>query len=103
MKPIKPTELKEGDWIRTEDLYDFMDKKGSISLRYSIAKVKKIEVKNVKKEGVYIEEKTIYIDSYAIKRDEISKGVLDTNQKLYLLNKKERGEIMKRLILMNLE
>ncbi|KKK78559.1 hypothetical protein LCGC14_2842360 [marine sediment metagenome] len=105
MKKIKPTELKEGDFIRTKKIFDFGNSR--LGLKYIIAQVKEIKINVPVSEsltGAYEEKKTIKIDAYTLLGDKISTGgIIDAKKGIYLMNKKERVEFVKKAILMNLE
>lgn len=92
MKLIKPNKLKEGDWFRTQPIYNSLNKKNEIMGIYSLCYVEKIKGKD------------IYIKNWVITGNKIVKGaIFSAKEEIYLLNKKELMEFNKRLILLSLE
>ncbi len=95
MKLIKSKELKEGNWFRTKPIYNSINKNNKIVGTYWVCYVKEVKGND------------IHIDTWTIKENELDGivrgGMFKVGKGLYLLNKKERMEFNKRLILLSLE
>lgn len=93
MKPIKLSELKEGDWFCNDGIYVYSrNKKNTLSMYRSYAFVKEIDGKNIR------------IKCWGIQEGEvIDRNILDKNEELFSLDEKEVGEIRKLLIIHSLQ
>ena len=103
MKLIKSIELKKGDWFRTQEILGSLNEKNEIIGTSWVSYVKKVKKRREKNKAKVVGN-DIYITSWTIVGDEITKGgEFKKGSELFLLNKKERMEFNRRLILLSLE
>lgn len=98
MKPIKSKDLKEGDIVTTEKIFDVIDKNRRLYSRRTIMEVKKIIIKSDNKPDIYVKCWEIVGDGIEIKETNLPYTIGELN----LLDGKELMDFKKRLILENL-
>jgi len=98
MKPIKSSELKIGDVVSTEEIFDWVGVDGLLHSRRTIIEVKKVVLKD--KDG----KPSIFVECWEFVEGGMNKvGLPSKIGELYLIEGKELTDFKKILILNKLE
>mgnify|MGYP001568633391 CR=1 FL=1 len=95
MKPITSKELKEGDIVSTERIFDWIGKDGGLWSSRTIMEVKKIVIKSDNKPDIYVKCWEIIGDEIEIRETTVPYKIGE----LSLLDGEELINFKKRLIL----
>ncbi|MEK6884588.1 MAG: hypothetical protein AABY22_33455 [Nanoarchaeota archaeon] len=99
MKPIKRSELKEGDIVATEKIFNIIRKGNLLHSSHTIMEVKKIAIRSDKKQEIYVRCWEVVGNNMEIRETNLPYTI----KGLSLLDGKELSDFKKHLILNTLE